>query len=68
MVDGKIWTTGVLLNGLDMVVAFAKNVWGQDGEDGNGKGGLVDVMASGGGWPQRDVEYRDDSAPPLFTV
>ncbi|BCS27838.1 uncharacterized protein APUU_60887S [Aspergillus puulaauensis] len=55
--DGKIWTTGVLLNGLDMVVAFARNVWG--GQDGEGPG-IVDVMASTGGWPQRDVEYRDD--------
>lgn len=55
--DGKIWTTGTLLNGLDMVVAFGRSVWG--GQDGEGPG-IVDVMASAGGWPERDVEYRDD--------
>lgn len=57
MADGKIWTTGVLLNGLDMVVSLARSVWG--GQDGEGPG-IVDVLASAGGWPERDVEYRDD--------
>ncbi|KAL4929726.1 class I glutamine amidotransferase-like protein [Aspergillus undulatus] len=52
--DGKVWTTGVLLNGLDMVVAFARSVWG-------GKG-LVEMAAAFGNWPERDVEYRDDDA------
>ncbi|KAL4948806.1 class I glutamine amidotransferase-like protein [Aspergillus filifer] len=50
--DGKIWTTGILLNGLDMVIAFARSVWGD-------KGGLIEMAASFGHWPQRDVKYKD---------
>ncbi|KAL4943087.1 hypothetical protein BDV06DRAFT_150529 [Aspergillus oleicola] len=50
--DGKIWTTGILLNGLDMVVAFGRSVWGQ-------QGGLVDMAAAFGDWPERDVDYKD---------
>jgi len=48
--DGKIWTTGVLLNGMDMVAAFGRSVWGE----------TVDGLIRSGGWPERDVDYRDD--------
>ncbi|KAL3470435.1 hypothetical protein BJX99DRAFT_267450 [Aspergillus californicus] len=29
--DGKIWTTGALLNGFDMVAAFGREMWGGEG-------------------------------------
>ncbi|RAK89424.1 hypothetical protein BO79DRAFT_237186 [Aspergillus costaricaensis CBS 115574] len=29
--DGKMWTTGTLLNGLDMIAAFGREVWGGEG-------------------------------------
>ncbi|KAL2811569.1 class I glutamine amidotransferase-like protein [Aspergillus granulosus] len=48
--DGKIWTTGVLLNGMDMIAAFGRSVWGE----------TVDKLITDGSWPERDVEYRDD--------
>ena len=48
--DGKIWTSGALLNGLDLMVAFVRDVWGGDGS-------LVDSLIDVGGWPVRSVEY-----------
>ncbi|KAL4998569.1 DJ-1/PfpI family protein [Aspergillus recurvatus] len=51
--DGKIWTTGVLLNGMDMLAAYGRSVWG-------GEGGFVDGLIRGGSWPERDVDYRDE--------
>ncbi|KAJ6164091.1 hypothetical protein N7470_002763 [Penicillium chermesinum] len=48
---GKIWTTGTLLCGLDMVVAFARQTWG-------GEGSLVERVIEMGEWPQRGVEYE----------
>lgn len=48
---GKVWTTGTLLCGLDMVVAFAKENWG-------GEGTLVEKMISIGEWPQRSIGYE----------
>ncbi|KAL4876296.1 DJ-1/PfpI family protein [Aspergillus karnatakaensis] len=50
--DGKIWTTGSLLNGLDMVAAFGRETWG-------GKRFLVDDFVPEGAWPDRDVDYKD---------
>ncbi|KAJ6079648.1 hypothetical protein N7467_009401 [Penicillium canescens] len=50
--DGKIWTTGSLLNGFDMVAAFGRESWG-------GEGTVVDVLTQEGGWPDRDVDYKD---------
>ena len=48
--DGKIWTSGALLNGLDMMVAFVREIWG--GED-----SLVESTLDICGWPIRSVEY-----------
>ena len=50
--DGKIWTSGALLNGLDMVAAFATETWG-------GEGTLVEHLLRLGGFPFRDVDYKD---------
>lgn len=50
--DGKIWTSGALLNGFDMVTAFARHTMG-------GEGSLVDYMIELGAWPDRDVSYAD---------
>jgi transcriptional regulator GlxA family with amidase domain len=50
--DGKIWTTGSLLNGFDMVAAFGRESWG-------GEGTVVNVLTQEGGWPDRDVDYKD---------
>ncbi|RDH27187.1 hypothetical protein BDQ94DRAFT_185145 [Aspergillus welwitschiae] len=51
--DGKIWTTGTLLNGLDMIAAFGREVWG-------GEGSLVEHVLRTGYFPSRDVDYEDE--------
>ena len=48
--DGKLWTSGALLNGLDCMMAFAREVWG-------GEGSLVESMLDIGGWPVRSIHY-----------
>lgn len=50
--DGKVWTSGALLNGLDMTRAFVLQTWG-------GEGTLADWMVKFGSWPVRDLEYGD---------
>lgn len=52
--DGKIWTTGSLLNGLDMVAAFGRQTW-----RGRDRDSLVDHMIQVGYWLERDVDYAD---------
>nr|OQO32676.1 hypothetical protein B0A51_00054 [Rachicladosporium sp. CCFEE 5018] len=51
--DGKIWTSGALLNGTDMTKAFALETWG------GGEGSLVEIGMRLGGYPYRDVNYAD---------
>ena len=48
--DGKVWTSGVLLNGLDMIQAFARDTWPS-------KAPLVNTMLDIGGWPVRSIDY-----------
>lgn len=50
--DGKIWTSGALLNGTDMVQHFVRQLWG-------GEGSLVEFGMRLGGYPDRDVDYKD---------
>ena len=50
--DGKIWTSGALLNGTDMTRAFALQTWG-------GEGSLAEFGMQLGGYPDRDVDYAD---------
>ncbi|PHH67134.1 hypothetical protein CDD81_2903 [Ophiocordyceps australis] len=53
--DGKLWTSGTLLNGLDLTSAFIQETWGK------GEGSLVDYTIKLCAWPIRDQEYRDVS-------
>lgn len=52
--DGKIWTSGALLNGLDLMRAFVQETWG-----GEGAGKVASVLLELGHFPVRDVEYED---------
>ena len=51
--DGKLWTSGALLNGLDCMQAFARGTWGLT------KGEMIEAILGIGGWPARDDEYKD---------
>lgn len=51
--DGKLWTSGALLNGLDCMRAFVSETWEPE------EGGLVHWGLEAGHWPVRDVGYRD---------
>ncbi|TQS32861.1 hypothetical protein Golomagni_06810 [Golovinomyces magnicellulatus] len=53
--DGKIWTSGALLNGLDVMTAFIEQTW--DVQEGD----LKDFMLKAGGKVVRDVDYKDVS-------
>ncbi|RYP50165.1 hypothetical protein DL768_004282 [Monosporascus sp. mg162] len=50
--DGKLWTSGTLLNGLDLMNAFCQENWG-------GEGTLWGFLSKLGSWPARDVDYKD---------
>ncbi|KAK2015865.1 class I glutamine amidotransferase-like protein [Colletotrichum eremochloae] len=50
--DGKLWTSGTVLNGTDMMRAFVESTWG-------GKNGLVEAMLDSAGFPTRDVDFKD---------
>lgn len=50
--DGKIWSSSTLLNGTDLISAFAKETWG-------GKNGMVETLLDAGHWPARDVDFKD---------
>ena len=50
--DGKLWSSGTLLNGLDLMYAFCNETWG-------GEGSLVEFQMNLTSWPIRDVDYKD---------
>ncbi|KIW17679.1 hypothetical protein PV08_04874 [Exophiala spinifera] len=50
--DGKLWTSGAVLNGLDLIRAFATEYWG-------GEGSLVEFFIGLGHFPKRDLNYAD---------
>lgn len=50
--DGKLWTSGALLNGLDLTRAFVTEYWG-------GKDTLAEFALALGAYPDRDVNYAD---------
>ncbi|KAG9231389.1 class I glutamine amidotransferase-like protein [Amylocarpus encephaloides] len=52
--DGKIWTSGALLNGLEMMRAFVTQTWGSEGP-----GVLAQFGLELGHFPDRDVDYKD---------
>ena len=51
--DGKLWSSGTLLNGLDLMHAFCTETWG-------GEGSLVEFHMNLTSWPRRDVDYKDE--------
>ncbi|TDZ20184.1 Isonitrile hydratase [Colletotrichum orbiculare MAFF 240422] len=50
--DGKIWTSNSLLNGTDLVRAFAIATWG-------GRTGLIEALLDTGHYPDRNVDFED---------
>lgn len=52
--DGKLWTSGALLNGLDLMRNFVTDTWG-------GEGTLAEYIIDIGHWPVRDLAYGDVS-------
>ncbi|KAL0937171.1 dj-1 family protein [Colletotrichum truncatum] len=50
--DGKLWTSNSLLNGTDLIRAFATETWG-------GRNGMVEAVLDGGHFPDRDVDFKD---------
>lgn len=55
--DGKVWSSGALLNGLELMRAFLEETWGRGGGAGDD---IVAMLLSAGCWPRRDVDYKDD--------
>lgn len=51
--DGKLWTSGALINGLDCMLAFIKATWNPR------EGDCIDIMLKVGAAPERDVDYKD---------
>lgn len=53
----QLWSSGTLLNGTDMMREWAGRNFGRDpAKD------LMGCVLDFGGWPGRDVEYRDEDA------
>ncbi|KAK5460803.1 hypothetical protein LTS15_002866 [Exophiala xenobiotica] len=50
--DGKLWTSGALLNGLDLIRAFVTEYWG-------GHGTLAEFWIGMGHFPKREINYHD---------
>ncbi|KAL6922401.1 hypothetical protein FSST1_006427 [Fusarium sambucinum] len=53
--DGKLWTSGTLLNGTDLMHAFCHAVWKELDDP-----SLVVYQAQLASWPKRDVDYKDE--------
>ncbi|KAL7908169.1 class I glutamine amidotransferase-like protein [Trichoderma velutinum] len=51
--DGKLWSSGALLNGIELMSAFIQQTWP------SGEGSLVREMMEKGDWISRDQYYRD---------
>lgn len=58
--DGKLWTSGALHNGLDMMAAFMRQTWPSRGSQGMM---LVDYGLLVGSAPNRDIDYKDEPLP-----
>ncbi|KPM35811.1 hypothetical protein AK830_g10748 [Neonectria ditissima] len=52
--DGRLWSSGALLNGTDMMTNFVNHYWGGKDEE-----TLGSFMMKFGGFPDRDVDYKD---------
>lgn len=53
--DGKVWTSGALLNGLDLMREFLREYWPE----------LTAVATPLGGWPVRENEYQGMDGYPV---
>lgn len=51
--DGKLWTSGTLLNGMDLMTNFIRQTW-QVKED-----SFIEYMLRTVGSVDRDVDYKD---------
>jgi transcriptional regulator GlxA family with amidase domain len=51
--DDKLWTSGELLNGLDLTRAFVTEYWG-------GKDTLAEFALAVGSYPDRDINYAEE--------
>jgi transcriptional regulator GlxA family with amidase domain len=49
--DGKLWTSGALFNGVDLVRAFIIDTWGKERKE------MVDLCLEIGSVPVRSVDY-----------
>ena len=56
--DEKIWTSGTLLNGLDLMTAFLREVWGEEKS-------VLEPLLDIGGVPVRSVEYATGEGLPI---
>ncbi|KAJ6784652.1 hypothetical protein PWT90_03215 [Aphanocladium album] len=54
--DGKLWTSGALHNGLDMMAAFMRQTWGAEVQGPN----LVEWGLVLGSGLNRDIDYKDE--------
>lgn len=50
--DGKVWSSSTLLNGTDLMRAFATETWG-------GRNAMVEAALDAGHYPVRDVDFKD---------
>lgn len=50
--DGKVWSSSSLLNGTDLMRAFATETW-------EGRSGMVEAALDIGHYPVRDVDFKD---------
>lgn len=51
--DDKLWTSGTLLNGMDLMGNFIKQTWATK------EGNLASTSLKICGVPDRDVDYKD---------
>ncbi|KAG5978954.1 hypothetical protein E4U55_005723 [Claviceps digitariae] len=52
--DGTLWTSGALLNGVDMATAFIEETWGKNRTE------LVQWLSYHGSWVCREVQYGEE--------
>lgn len=51
--DGKLWSSGAVLNGQDMVRSFVMEHWGREEDS------LARWFGNMSAWPNRDIDYKD---------
>ncbi|KAM3426508.1 hypothetical protein MY4824_009940 [Beauveria thailandica] len=50
--DGKVWSSSTLLNGADLMRAFAEDNWGR-------RSGMIEALLDTLHFPQREVDFKD---------